>query len=123
MAGLVGGDVNSSAGTLKWRLISIKPPLVAMRDLVPLVAEAIDTGLDSHFLTVEVIGAGRQPQAASNLVDVVQEFVDQGAKPRTLLTLLRCLLVRCLLVRRLLVLDHRASPTAMFTPALSHATW
>jgi len=82
-----------------------------------LVVEAIDPGLDSHFLTVQIIGTGRQTQAASNLVDVVQEFVDQGTKPRTLLMLLRCLLVRYLLV------DHRASPTAMFTTALSHASW
>jgi len=67
-----------------------------------LAAESIDARFDSDFLTVEVIGTGRQTQAASNFVDVVEKFVDQGTKPRTRLTLLRCLLVRCLLV------DHQA---------------
>jgi hypothetical protein len=90
-------------GTFKWRFDPGQSPLVAICRL-SLAAEAIDTGLGPYFLTVEVIGAGRQPQAASNLVDVIKDLVDQGAEPRTLLSLLRCLLV-----------DHRAPPTAMFT--------
>jgi hypothetical protein len=68
--------------------------------LVSLAAEPIYARFDSDFLTVDIIGAGRQTQATSHFVNVVQEFVDQGAKPSTLFTLLRCLLV-----------DHRAPPT------------
>jgi len=86
-------------------LISVKTPLVAIVILGTLVAEPIDTGFDPHLLKVEIIGASRQAKAASNLVDIVQDSVDQGTEPRTLLMLLRCLLVRCLLV------DHQAPPT------------
>src|SRR5262245_14646605 len=94
---------------LKWRFDLGQNATRRDLRLVLLAAEAIDTGLDPYLLTVEIIGAGRQPQAASNLVDVVKDLVDQGTEPRTL-TLLCCLLVRCLLVRCLLV-DHRAPPT------------
>src|SRR5262245_4863442 len=95
---------------LKWRFDLGQSATRRDLRLVLLAAEAIDTGLDPYFLTVEIIGAGRQPQAASNLVDVIKDLVDQGAEPRTLLSLLRCLLLHCLLVRCLLV-DHRAPPT------------
>jgi hypothetical protein len=103
---------------LKWRFDSGQS--ATGRDLwilVSLVAEPINAGFDPHLLTVEIIGTGRQPHAASNFVDVVQDLVDQGTEPCTLLTLLRCLLMRYLLM------DHRVPPTAMFTAALSHATW
>ena len=75
-------------GTFKWRFDPGQTAICCDLSL-SLAAEAIDTGLDPHLLTVEIIGIGRQPQAASDLVDVVQEFVDQGAEPSTLPMLLR----------------------------------
>jgi len=55
------------------------------------VAEPSSGASTLPLLAVEIIGGGRQAKAATQLIDIIQEPVDQGTKPRTgaLLTLLR----------------------------------